>query len=71
VTEPQHIVAITGAEVALLDIIRDEPMLVENLRRCTAAKEHERQMLERLRIRLIRAAGAQRAAALNRPSRAD
>jgi hypothetical protein len=69
--ETVHVVAITSGEVALLDLIRDEPQLVENLRRCTATQEHERQMLERLRRRLIRALGSQRSAAIDRPERAD
>lgn len=58
-----HIAVLTGAEVAVLDLLRDEPALVENLRRCTAAQPHEREMLERLRLYLIRAVGAQKAAA--------
>lgn len=70
-TETVHVVSITSAELAVLDLIRDEPQLVENLRRCSAPQEHERQMLERLRRRLIRAVGAQKNATTARPDRAD
>lgn len=71
--ESLHVVALTGAEARLLDLLRAEPILVENLRRCSAPQLHEREMLERLRLYLIRAVGAQRsvAAAAVSPERAD
>lgn len=55
-----HTVSITHEELVLLELIRGEPQLVENLRKCTAAEPHQRNMLERLRKTMIRAVGAQR-----------
>jgi hypothetical protein len=51
---------ITLKEIGLLRMLREEPELVENLRKCTATEPHQRSMLERLRVALIRAAGSQR-----------
>lgn len=61
----------SGHECRLLNLLRDEPELVENLRRCTAAQPHQRSMLERLRIHLIRAVGAQKTVARETHNRAD
>lgn len=69
-TEALHTVTIAGAEVALLELLRSEPQLVENLRRATYEAPHERDMHERLRRHLIRAVGAQRGAKA-RTRRAD
>jgi hypothetical protein len=65
-----HVVEITKAELALLDLLRAEPQLVENLRRAMYEQVHEREMHERLRRHLIRAVGAQRGAQ-SRTTRAD
>jgi hypothetical protein len=71
-TETQHVVPVTSAEMALLDLLRSEPQLVENLRKCTADLPHQQSMLNRLRIFLVRAIGAQRhAAGTARRTRAD
>lgn len=69
-TPSLHVVEITKAELALLDLLRTEPQLVENLRRSSYEQVHEREMHERLRRFLIRAVGAQRGAQ-SRTTRAD
>lgn len=60
---PSVHVEITDQEHELLDLLRREPKLVENLRHCTAPMEHQRSMLKRLHMKLILASGAQRTAA--------
>jgi hypothetical protein len=65
-----HVIQITGPELALLELIRAEPILVENLRRASYAEPNERGMHERLRRHLIRAVGAQRGTRARTP-RAD
>lgn len=57
-----HAVEITTEELRLLTLLREEPALVENLRRARYQLPHEREMHERLRTHLIRASGAQRGA---------
>ena len=61
-------VDITRSELALLNALRTEPQLVENMRRATFEKPHEREIHERLRRLLIKASGAQRRA---HPTRGD
>lgn len=61
-------VDISRSELALLNALRTEPQLVENMRRATFEKPHERDIHERLRRFLIKASGAQRQA---RPTRGD
>lgn len=63
----QVIIAVTQQEFDLLEVLRREPLLVENLRKCTAPESHQRAMLERLRLHLIRAKGAQVTADKEKP----